>query len=47
MFILERPYVSELLKKTLTELEKPVLENDVACDNLQNTSITLTKEKIS
>ncbi|WP_419781268.1 ATP-grasp domain-containing protein [Maridesulfovibrio sp.] len=45
MFILERPYVSELLKKTLTELEKPVLENDVACDNLQNTSITLTKAK--
>ena len=45
MFILEKPYVSELLKETLTELKKPVLENNVAYQALQNTSIKLTNTK--
>ncbi|WP_320007121.1 ATP-grasp domain-containing protein [Maridesulfovibrio sp.] len=45
MFILEKPYVSELLKETMTELQRPVLDNNVARQTLQNTSFKLTKAK--
>ncbi|NDV25926.1 ATP-grasp domain-containing protein [Desulfovibrio sp. JC010] len=44
MFIVEKPYVSELLKKTLAKLGKPVLENEVASEALQNTDVSLSPE---
>ncbi|WP_319777290.1 ATP-grasp domain-containing protein [Maridesulfovibrio sp.] len=45
MFILEKPYVSALLKKTLAELGRPVLDNKIANEALQNENIILSKEK--
>ncbi|WP_319762815.1 ATP-grasp domain-containing protein [Maridesulfovibrio sp.] len=42
MFILEKPYVSDLLKNTLAELGKPVLENETACKELRDTAVCLT-----
>ncbi|NDV24360.1 ATP-grasp domain-containing protein [Desulfovibrio sp. JC022] len=44
MFILEKPYVSDLLKNTLTGLGKPVLENEVASEAFKNSGASLCSE---
>ena len=44
MFILEKPYVSGLLKETLAELGQPVLENNVAQEALQDTAVSFSSE---
>lgn len=45
MFILEKPYVSDLLKQTLTTLGRPVLANKVACEAFKEIPISLSLEK--
>ena len=39
MFILEKPYVSDLLKETLNKIGLPVLENKVAREVFKDRSI--------
>ncbi len=45
MFILEKPYVSDLLKTTLTEINAKVLDNEVARNTLSKTKLPLYSEQ--
>ncbi|ACS78350.1 ATP-grasp domain-containing protein [Maridesulfovibrio salexigens] len=45
MFILEKPYVSNLLKETLNKIELPVLGNKVAHEVFEDRSISLNTER--
>lgn len=45
MFILEKPYVSELLKNTLVEMNAAVLDNEVSRTALSNTGLQLQSEQ--
>lgn len=45
MFILEKPYVSDLLKTTLTEINAKVLDNEVASNTLSKTKLPLYSEQ--
>lgn len=45
MFILEKPYVSKLLKDTLTEMNAKVLSNEVAHTALSKTELSLYSEQ--
>ncbi|WP_031481252.1 ATP-grasp domain-containing protein [Maridesulfovibrio frigidus] len=44
MFILEKPYVSDLLKKTLADLNAKVLGNETAHEAMQNSPLSLLSE---
>lgn len=44
MFILEKPYVSNLLKETLAKMGRPVLENDVSREATTHSTINLSTE---
>ncbi|MBI9112929.1 ATP-grasp domain-containing protein [Maridesulfovibrio ferrireducens] len=45
MFILEKPYVSDLLKNTLTELKANVLDNETARTAMQDSPLSLVNEQ--
>ncbi|CCO22735.1 ATP-grasp domain-containing protein [Maridesulfovibrio hydrothermalis] len=45
MFILEKPYVSVLLKKTLTEMNAIVLDNEVARSAMKGSSLKLYSDQ--